>query len=142
MKSLELELVEAVAPGETPRGLEVLAQVVDLFDGCDEGRVDGLCCQLGTRWCMCKSGIGMRVAVIRLRKTLVPVISQGPCAARSFKIPARNWCRLLATLTHSLDTRAGDCSSDTSMRARRDCRSAPFGRLRWNVHSNGKPRSS
>lgn len=41
-QSLELELVEAVAPGETPRGLEVLAQVVDLLDGCEKSRVDGL----------------------------------------------------------------------------------------------------
>lgn len=40
--NLELELVESVAPRETPRGLEVFAEVVDLLDGRDESVVDGL----------------------------------------------------------------------------------------------------
>jgi hypothetical protein len=39
---LKLELVEAVRLGETPGRLEVLGEVVDLFDGAEEGRVDGL----------------------------------------------------------------------------------------------------
>jgi hypothetical protein len=40
--NLELELVESVASGETPRSLEVFAQVVDLLDGGDERVIDGL----------------------------------------------------------------------------------------------------
>jgi hypothetical protein len=39
---LELELVEAVALGETPGRLEVTAQVLDLRDGGKKGRVDRL----------------------------------------------------------------------------------------------------
>jgi hypothetical protein len=40
--NLELELVESVASGETPRSLEVFAQVVDLLDGGDERVINGL----------------------------------------------------------------------------------------------------
>lgn len=42
LSTLELELVESVALGETPRGLEVFAQVVDLLDSLEDGGVDGL----------------------------------------------------------------------------------------------------
>ena len=40
--NLELELVESVTSGETPRSLEVFAQVVDLLDSGDERVIDGL----------------------------------------------------------------------------------------------------
>jgi hypothetical protein len=40
--NLELELVESVASGKTPGGLEVFAQVVDLLDSGDERVIDGL----------------------------------------------------------------------------------------------------
>ena len=42
LSTLELELVESVALGETPRGLEVFAQVVDLLDSLEDRGVDGL----------------------------------------------------------------------------------------------------
>lgn len=42
LADLELELVEAVALGKTPRCLEVLAEVLDLLNGLDNGGVDGL----------------------------------------------------------------------------------------------------
>lgn len=42
IKCLELELVESVTLGKTPRRLQVLGKVVNLFDGSDKSSVNGL----------------------------------------------------------------------------------------------------
>lgn len=42
IKRLELELVESVALGKTPRRLQVLGKVLNLLDGSDKSSVNGL----------------------------------------------------------------------------------------------------
>lgn len=47
---LELELVETVALGQSPRSPEVLVQVGDLLDGLNNGGIDGLLLRLLLLW--------------------------------------------------------------------------------------------
>lgn len=51
IKCLELELVESVTLGKTPRRLQVLGKVLNLLDGSDKSGINGLRCLLA--WVSC-----------------------------------------------------------------------------------------